>query len=593
MTSGIQIDLVRIAGFRGIQNMEIMLSRATVLIGLNNSGKTSVLKALQLALGNYSQYVSEEDFFIGKDDDRTKKIIVDIRFIPTSDDQRNRRFNDQWISEFGDKIKQDIDNKDFVAIRTILEPDQVKGGFKCARYIMQKWPEFKTWTEEKIREKDRMRHRISSVFFIPIEAQRDIYHELKDKTSFAGRLLSDVTYNKEDIDQIEGQIQNINHEAVKKSKTLGDFKRHLQDLNKAFQGKGKVEISPFPKKIRDLAKHFSVHFGDQNMGVFSMEYHGMGTRSWASMLTVKAFIESLADKHEVESEAFFPVFSAEEPEAHLHPNAQKTLYRQIINTKGQIVISTHSPYFVSVSDISGIRSLVKTSVGVTSKDISKNLTSNEVKKINREIISRHGDILFAHCWILCEGSTEEQVIPALFELWEQKTLFDCGISCIGVGGKKNYIAFLKFAHNIGIPVYIISDNDQLQKNNQSTKEVVNNQIKRFNTYSKTNFKNVFFLSSSNDFENEVLLSLKDEIILAMIQEKTGDSDNAQYKIAKENEIKKWQNSKIQQEMKNNKGDYSSFLADIIRKNLNQKKPEKIVPKAILDCFKKIKKDVYA
>ena len=36
-----------------------------------------------------------------------------------------------------------------------------------------------------------------------------------------------------------------------------------------------------------------------------MEYHGMGTRSWASMLTVKAFTELLARNHEEEAEPFF------------------------------------------------------------------------------------------------------------------------------------------------------------------------------------------------------------------------------------------------------------------------------------------------
>ncbi|WP_139807639.1 AAA family ATPase, partial [Aeromonas salmonicida] len=45
----IQTDTVRISGFRGISNIEITLQRVTVLLGQNNAGKTSVIKALQLA----------------------------------------------------------------------------------------------------------------------------------------------------------------------------------------------------------------------------------------------------------------------------------------------------------------------------------------------------------------------------------------------------------------------------------------------------------------------------------------------------------------------------------------------------------------
>ena len=588
MTNNIQIDCIRIAGFRGIQNMETALSRITVLIGPNNSGKTSVLKALHLALGNYSQYISEEDFFIGSGDNQTREIIIDIRFIPIKDGQRSKDFDDKWINEFGDKIKQEINGNAFVAIRTQIRPDEVKGGFECLRYIMQKWSDFSTWQDEKMREKDRIRYRIPSVSFIPIEAQRDIYHELRDKTSYAGRILSNVKYNQEDVEQIEEQIQNINQKAVEKSETLDDFKKHLQKLNKAFQEKGYVEISPFPKKIRDLAKHFSIHFGDKNTGMFSMEYHGMGTRSWASLLTVKAFIESLANKYEKEYEPFFPIFSAEEPEAHLHPNAQKTLCHQITDTVGQVVISTHSPYFVSSSDISCIRVLIKTDAGIKTKDISTKLKPKELKKINREIISRRGDILFSRSWILCEGITEEQIIPALFEIWKQKTLFDFGISCIGVNGK-NYNHFLKLAYNMGIPVYIISDNDT--KNNNSTKEEVLSQVNEIKEEIEKNFCDIFFLSKGNNFEDELLekADLKEEIGQALIR--GVDTDNENYIRKKLNETKEWTTQTIKEKIKNSKAYYSSFLADVIRENPNKKDPKKMIPKSILKCFNKIKEDL--
>lgn len=53
----IQIDLIRVTGFRGISNIEISFPRITVLIGANNAGKTSLIKALQLAMGDYSRHL--------------------------------------------------------------------------------------------------------------------------------------------------------------------------------------------------------------------------------------------------------------------------------------------------------------------------------------------------------------------------------------------------------------------------------------------------------------------------------------------------------------------------------------------------------
>ena len=60
-------------------------------------------------------------------------------------------------------------------------------------------------------------------------------------------------------------------------------------------------------QIRDLTKHFSINYGENPTNSFSMEYHGMGTRSWASMLTVKAFIQLMVEKYQAEQKPFFPI----------------------------------------------------------------------------------------------------------------------------------------------------------------------------------------------------------------------------------------------------------------------------------------------
>jgi len=93
----ILVDVVRIAGFRGVFNLEVTLPRVAVLIGANNSGKTSVIKALQLALGDHSRYLSEEDFHIDSGDTSVNNILVDVRVIPVgTDGLRKSIFDDEW-----------------------------------------------------------------------------------------------------------------------------------------------------------------------------------------------------------------------------------------------------------------------------------------------------------------------------------------------------------------------------------------------------------------------------------------------------------------------------------------------------------------
>jgi len=80
----IRLQSVRIKGFRGFRNIEVDFENTTVLVGTNNAGKTTLLKALQLALTN-SHFISNDDFFYCEEhiDDT---IIVDILFVPLDED---------------------------------------------------------------------------------------------------------------------------------------------------------------------------------------------------------------------------------------------------------------------------------------------------------------------------------------------------------------------------------------------------------------------------------------------------------------------------------------------------------------------------
>lgn len=409
--TNILIDTVRIAGFRGVKNLEVSLPRVTILIGPNNSGKTSLLKAMQLALGDYAHSLREEDFHIGVDEKRSTEILVDIRIVPADN---TGKFGDDWATEFGDKIKAAANGHQFLALRTRIAPNPIKGGFDANRFMLEKWPDTTVWVTEKIKE-TRLTKRFDSLPFISIEAQRDIHQELRDKTSFVGKVLSGVEYNPDDINTLENLIKEVNEKALDKSEVLKNLKRHLENLNKSFQGSGNAEITPFPKKIRDLSKHFSVHFGEGSASSFSMEYHGMGTRSWASLLTVKAFIDLLAAKHAKESKPFFPILATEEPEAHLHPNAQKTLYRQLAESKGQVIISTHSPYLAAMANSIDLRSLKRSGDNIKALKLSTSLSEEDTRRLHREVLHSRGEILFSKALVLCEGETEAQVLPMIFK----------------------------------------------------------------------------------------------------------------------------------------------------------------------------------
>lgn len=168
------------------------------------------------------------------------------------------------------------------------------------------------------------------------------------------------------------------------------------------------------------------------------------------------------------------------------------------------------------------------------------------------------------------------------------SLYSLGISCVSVGGK-TYPPFVKLACSLGIPTFIISDNDG------TTKTEIETQIRKLtedNLLLTGNNFGVSFYGATNDLEAELLYALKmrDEINEALVLYETNATENTKYKRAKESELKALTDTDVLAKMqeKGVKASYSGFLADIIRENPNNKQPNQLIIQAAYDAFTTIK-----
>ena len=310
-------------------------------------------------------------------------------------------------------------------------------------------------------------------------------------------MISKIEYSEDDIIEIENQIKEINDKAVEKSDILSNIKSTLKELDTAMDTSSDgVDITPFTKKVRDLNKGLSIYYTD-NKSSFSMEYHGMGTRSWSSLLTLKSFITLLCKNAGKDGKVFFPILAIEEPESHLHPNAHKKLYSQIAGISGQKIISTHSPYVTAASELSQIRSFYKDKDGVVCGRINvQELSPEDIRKIERQVINTRGELFFSKAIILFEGESEEQSLPIFAESFFGKSPLELGIDFIGVGGGGNYLPFLHIAESLNIPWFILSDGEDkiIKKLKKDLKKLMNKDIELEEE------KNVFIFEHECDFE---------------------------------------------------------------------------------------------
>jgi len=573
----ILIKTVRIAGFRGLENIEVELKKTTVLTGMNNTGKTSFLKALQLALGN-SQFVSQDDFFI-QGNRTANKVIVDLFIVPVNEKgEQIEDFSDEWERLLTTNRIQSDGINSFVPLRTVISFNQIKNSYKTERYILKEWVEYfknnKNWFESD--NGNSIRFGFDEVPFFYMDAQRDILEDTKLRSSYLGKMISKIEYSKKDIKEIEEQIESLNEKAVSSSDILSNIKTTLKALDSAMGTNSEgIEITPFTKKIRDLNKGLTIYYSD-NEDSFSMEYHGMGTRSWSSLLTLKSFISLLTKNSEKEKTVFFPILAIEEPEAHLHPNAQKKLFSQINEIYGQKIISTHSPYIAATANLSQIRNFYKNKT-VKCGSIDTALEKEDVRKINRQVINNRGEIFFSKLIVFFEGETEEQALPIFAEKYFGETPVEMGIDFVGVGGYGGYLPFLRFAEALNIPWLIFSDGEK-----EAIKAVKNalKKIKKVAEINLPDFDNIFILDDGNDFEKQLIKDGFDNEIKSSIIN-LGEYHNDKHKEAKAKEVADYDNDKLYKVITGSKTQFGPAIAEQIVSS------EKDLPPKVKELFAKI------
>lgn len=519
----IKLSEVRITGFRGLKDISLSLENKTVLTGCNNVGKTSILKALQLALGNTS-FLSQEDFFVDEKG-TSENILIDLLFIPVNEtDERQAVFSEQWETVFTENcIQYDSNGYAFVGLRTIFKYDAVISNFSRKHKILKNWipDEGQVWQD--INTTDAKFKRDSIPFFY-IEAQRDIVEDTKLRSSFIGKLLAEVanSYTPEKLKEIEEQIKLLNETTINNSDILRDVQTTLKEIESAIDNdNSEVSITPFTKKIRDLNKGITIHYGN-NLNSYTMDYHGMGTRSWSSLLTFKSFILQHEKIASISETPFFPIITIEEPEAHLHPDAQKRLYYQISEMPGQKIVSTHSPYIASSADLTELRNMYKNKENVFCGHLDINaLDKKDSRTLRQKVINTKGEIIFAKALVLFEGETEEQALPIFAEKYFNCNPVSLGLEFVGVGGCGNYFPFIYLAEKFNIPWYIFSDGEP-----KTIKNVLKayNKVLNSNETDINNISNIFVISNNADFEKMLINDNYKSEIESCLQELFGDSD---------------------------------------------------------------------
>lgn len=206
-------------------------------------------------------------------------------------------------------------------------------------------------------------------------------------------------------------------------------------------------------------------------------YNGLGYRN---LITIAFLLASYAREWKKYPSPCITLLFIEEPESHMHPQMQHSFaaylekyLSNISSVNVQTFITSHSAHIVNTIKFSKIRYAKRTLNRITYRDLNEFYQQD---KAHAEFIQKYltltkCDLFFADKAIFVEGTSERLLIPHMIDKCTDFQLQHQYYTLIEVGGAFAY-KFIPFIEFLKIPSLIITDLDPVAKNDKSSYQAV-------------------------------------------------------------------------------------------------------------------------
>lgn len=479
-----RIEKISIENFRLLQNVEMSLERtATLIVGRNNSGKTSITEFFAHVLGDEPKKLRLEDFSAARradflaarqlyrDGEDEKEVLaalpviaatVFVSYYPANELGALAPFVIDLDPECNTaKIRVEYRSSQ-TALALLLDSPVPMGGaddaahlFKNLKEVLPKAYEYHVTavdpndsTNERIIELKQLGQLFQCGH---VSAQRSLDQHKRGEPNVLGKLLESLfttatsaTATKADqalaaeLKSAVSSIEQSIHEGFNEKLTA------LLPKIKSFGYPGlndpDLRTETTLNVVSLLSEHTKVFYTGAH-GVHLPEgYNGLGARNLIYiLLQLLSFHKSFRTNPTLP--AVHLIF-IEEPEAHLHPQMQEVFIKQLNAAVEvfsaeypdqewpvQFVVTTHSSHIANAASFDAVRYfLAKPSAdGVTRHTVIKDFRkgADKINDQDRDFLHRYMtltkcDLFFADKAILIEGPTERLLMPRIFQLIDAK-----------------------------------------------------------------------------------------------------------------------------------------------------------------------------
>lgn len=472
------ISRIRVQGYRCCNDTSVKFNRGlNVIIGENNAGKSTILKALGLVFSRSGQKLTVDDFYRWvTPSDTPPSVTITVIICGTADDRpEDKAVVASWLTKLASPWEATLTFRYFLP-ETELETFQKELNGSGSNYweIVEKNlpkfvsriyggnPDAKNRAESEWLEKfdyhflDAIRDAETYMFsgknaLLKKVLQRFLDYDLNDKT--AEEKQAEILRRRGSCDTCSTMLLGEISQRIDRNAILD-----LASKTGASIG-GKPEIAGRLDET-DLLSALKLVIHKQGLDL-PLSHNGLGYNNLIYISLILANLDVETSSFLGENAKVFPMLLIEEPEAHLHPPMQYKFLKFLserVNAAGksrQIFITTHSTHITAAV---GLDTIVCMSTDDNGRDVrvsypGKVFSSSATGQTSKNYVERYLDatksnMLFSKGIIFVEGMAELLLFPVLSEI-AGCSLEDRLVTIIRVDG----VTFKHFLPIFGVGVH--------------------------------------------------------------------------------------------------------------------------------------------
>ena len=470
------ITKLKIKNYKSIEDMTLeFIKGKNIIVGQNNCGKSNIISAINLIIGERYPSKHFEDNYYFQDTDNftiilelsncsefdlsylenyTKKtglynLDIDTSFLINSPDELDELGYSNAVEwNTSNQIINKIQNSTNVYISLFSKKNE-DTIYTLSIINNGRLYKFKYFSQ------DLLSSFITSAI---IPSERNIKNELVvNNYSWYGKLIKRVWQSMGTNEKEQLQLHNKNLSDVTNT-IFNNLTDELGDSVKDAIPYNKLEFKLIQDTKTDYYKGVKILLDD---GYYSLlDDKGSGIKS---LIIIELFKLYCKKYHK-----FSSCLIVEEPEVFLHPQARSVLSKKIDqftnDNNNQTIITTHSEQFLSNFNIKQLTFIAKKdNRSKKYKVLEKDFNEKEFQKMNIITKTENAEMYFADNVILVEGG-EKYILKELFRIYKDDLFLDFNnTSIIKIGGKTYFSIYKKMLEKLGKKVFIIADYDNFKK----------------------------------------------------------------------------------------------------------------------------------